>query len=60
MEGLSFQVGWQTNFLKQYRRGYPLETCLRLSNVGMDKYLNARGTDPHFDKICVQIEEGED
>ncbi len=53
-------VGWQTSFLKQYRRGYPLATCLKLSSVGMDKFLNARKTDSHFDKICIQIEEGDE
>jgi hypothetical protein len=51
-------VGWQLSFLRQYRRGYPLSTCLKLAHIGMSKYLNARDTDAAFDARCTQIEEG--
>ena len=58
--GQNIIIAWQLSFLRQYRRGYPLQTCLSLSHVGMAKYLNARDTDSSFDGRCTQIEEGDE
>lgn len=60
VDGQNIIVGWQLSFLRQYRRGYPLQTCLSLSHIGMSKYLNARETDPSFDERCQNIEEGDE
>lgn len=60
VNGQSVIIGWQLSFLRQYRRGYPLQTCLSLAHVGMEKYLNARDTDQTFDERCTQIEEGDE
>jgi len=60
VEGQNVIIGWQLSFLRQYRRGYPLNTCLGLAHVGMDKYLNARETDASFDERCVKIEVGDE
>ncbi len=60
VDGQNVIIGWQLSFLRQYRRGYPLNTCLGLAHVGLDKYLNARATDPTFDERCERIEEGEE